>query len=238
MEVKRPVWDGNCLYDYAILEDAICPVLVLRDLNGISDVGTHQSYWKPENNLDQIIGELTYTLKRELGGMAALLRDSSGLYRGIDLLARHIRTFSLMPGNETITSETRALELIRDQHPKQIALLDDILKSIPLGKLFQYSRVEITSSEGGCFSYYVSGYPQSAEEIKRHKGFLEMEQDFPDETCFMVTVQSYLVSHKASPLSDALMSKLADYGFSRIYNHDAHEVGPGKRMPVIPGDIL
>lgn len=237
MEIERSLWDGDCLYDYTIIDSGDRPVLVIRDLNGTTDKGVHKTYWKVEHNLAQVIAEIGYKLERKLKGIAAIIRDDTGKYYGIDLLGSQYTIFPLL-SHEDITDESEALSIVLPLHGKRKKQLADIFGSIPKGKIYQYSYVEISGSNGGHTSYYVSGYPQNADEIKQHEEYIRLEDKFPDEDCFRVEIVSKTISGVPEPIPSALLKKIEAYGFELIRNQENVEEGPAKRLIVIPGIIL
>ena len=235
--MERSLWDGDCLYDFIIIDGEDCPVLVIRDLHGTTDLGAHETYWKVEHNLKQVIREIGYSTEPKLEGMAAVFRDTSGKYYGIDLLGVYHTLFPLS-SQKDITDESEALSVVRPLHNERKKQLVDFVDSIPMGKIFQYSYVEISGSSGGYTSYYVSGYPQSADEIKQHEEYIRLEDAFPYEDCFHVDIISKTVSGFPDPIPLDLLAKIEAYGFKLIDNQEFVEVGPSRRQIVIPGDIL
>jgi hypothetical protein len=143
---------------------------------------------------------------------AAIYRDATGRYKGIDLIGENREIFDLRP-EQHITDEDTAIAAAREIHGKLLAGLDEIKSCLSAGRIEQFSFVEL-HFDGTYHSFWIPGYP-SKEEIERSEPYLEMRTECPDAKCIVIEVVSRLIYQEAAPASNALMYVLTNLGFER-----------------------
>ena len=217
MEEKRPIVDEYLLYDYAILDDGICPVLVVRDLMATPELGRNANYWEAKYSLMTIIRNIGQTMHRELTGMAALLRDTDGRYLGIDLLGDmdgYDPYFELTADGMPIMCETQALEVIRKRHPERVGALSRIQSALSHGGNYIFCKVLIYNGRAST-TFYV-GDCITMEELKAHKEYIHFKNMFCSKNqCCFATVTIRRIG-QIQPTPDSLMEDLKSFGLEEI----------------------
>ena len=207
--MDRTLYDGKSLYDYYIDDDRSCPVLVIRDLSDEPGVPRCLTAYRTlTNNIGRVVCEIEFQTGLSLSNTAAIYRDTQGHYDGIDLIGTGHRIFSVFPGLR-ITDEALAVTAVREIHSARLSLLNIIQSRLPMGRIEQFSRVEI-SIGGACYSYWVPGYP-SKELVMDSKSYKDILKEHPQAEICTIEVVSHLIHREASPASKELMQAMTAY---------------------------